>query len=282
MVGRSHECDTPADITALPALTAPKFDTSLSSRAIDSEVKRLVTDGLAVYRVDQDGLRALKPDIILTQDQCEVCAASLKDVEAAVCDWVGHPVQVVSLRPNSLDDIWRDILQVGQALNCPTTAESLVAQLKTTILRGTRTADSVLRVACIEWIDPLMTAGHWIPELFAMAGAQSIMARAGGPSPYITLPELAAADPDLIVVAPCSFDVARSLDELRTLRNQPAFMNLRAVKAGHVAVADGNKYFNRPSPAVADTVEILRDILGYFAAGTPAFFHATVWQPWAP
>jgi iron complex transport system substrate-binding protein len=279
LVGRSHECDSPADVIRLPALTSATFDTGLSSRGIDTAVKDLVRDGLAVYHVDRDNLRTLRPDVILTQDQCEVCAASLKDVEAAVCDWVGQPVNIISLRPNCLEDIWADIRRVGAALDTSQGAVRLIGDLKARIA-ASRTERAAVKIACIEWIDPLMTAGHWIPELITATGADSLLADAGGPSPYVTLAALAAADPDLIVVAPCGFDVARSLSEMPALGAQAAWQGLRAVRAGRVAVADGNKYFNRPSPSVADTAEIIADIRTYFETGAGPRFGPDVWQVW--
>ncbi len=278
LVGRSHECDFPQDVIALPALTAATFDTGLSSLQIDTAVKDLVRDGLAVYRVDRETLRALRPDVILTQDQCEVCAASLKDVEAAVCDWVGQSVKIISLRPNALADIWSDIRRVGAALNATGAAESLVESLTARI--GACASSRRLKIACIEWIDPLMTAGHWIPELIEAIGADSLLARGGGPSPYVKIEAVAAADPDLIVVSPCGFDVARSLTEMPALAVQPVWRGLRAVREGRVAVADGNKYFNRPSPSVAQTAEILADIAAHFESGRPACFGADIWQVW--
>lgn len=276
LVGRSHACDSPPDVLSLPALTAAKFDLALSSRGIDEAVRTLVRDGLAVYRVDEDMLRALAPDVILTQDQCEVCAASLKDVEAATCDWIGRPVRIVSLRPNSVNDIWSDIVRVGAALDRAVVAETLVADLKNRIAPAA-TGRGTIRIACVEWIDPLMTAGHWIPELVRCAGGVPLLAEAGGPSPYVTVADLAAADPDIIVVAPCGFDVARSLDEMRTLEDQPGWMNLRAVRNGRVGIADGNRFFNRPSPSIADTVDILRDIIGHFTVQTPPRFEEDIW-----
>ncbi len=278
LVGRSHECDTPADIVTLPALTAAKFDTGLSSRRIDDAVKGLIRDGLAVYSVDQDFLRALAPDVILTQDQCEVCAASLKDVEAAVCDWVGLPVRIVSLKPNCLADIWADIQRVADTVDRGAAGQRLVADLQARI--GPVAESAPLKIACVEWIDPLMTAGHWIPELTRAAGAESVLAVSGGPSPYVAMADLAASDPDLIVVSPCGFDVARGMAEMEGLAADPMWSSLRAVRQGRVAVADGNKYFNRPSPAVADTVEILRDIIGHLTRQTPARFGPDVWRMW--
>jgi len=280
LAGRSHECDVPDDVSSLPALTAPKFDTGLSSRQIDDAVKGLMREGLSVYHVDQDTLRALAPDVIVTQDQCEVCAASLKDVEAAVCDWVGRPVKIISLRPNSLADIFQDVVRVGRALGRAIEAQALVANMQSRIAGPGRAVRP--KVACIEWINPLMTAGHWIPELVEHAAGLAVFAQAGGPSPYVPLDDLGAADPDMIVVAPCGFDVPRSNAEMGLLADLPAWRNLRAVRMGRVAIADGNKFFNRPSPAVADTVEILRDITAHFIDEAPARFGNEIWRRWCP
>lgn len=276
LVGRSHECDFPADVLSLPALTAPTFDTGLSSRAIDDAVKARAGHGLSVYQIDRDKLRTLAPDVILTQDQCEVCAASLREVEAAVCEWVGRSVRIISLKPNSLADIWDDITRVGEAIDRADAAALLIAALKRRI--GDARVAAPARVVCVEWIEPLMTAGHWIPELVRLAGAEPLLASAGGPSPYVSLEEIGAADPDVIVVAPCGFDVARSVAEMPTLAGQQAWRSLRAVRERRVAIADGNKFFNRPSPSVADTVEILADILTHFQTQERPRFGADVWK----
>lgn len=282
LVGRSHECDTPEDVRALPALTNTKFDTDLPSKAIDTAVKSLVSDGLAVYHVDSAQLRTLAPDVILTQDQCEVCAASLKDVEAAVCDWVGRPVRIVSLHPECLADIWNDIRTVGKALNCEERATALIKGAETHISAVAGHSENRPKVLCVEWIDPLMSAGHWIPELITAAGGLSLLAETGGPSPYISMDQIIAADPDIIVVAPCGFDVERSTSEMAVLDDDPAWRGLRAVREKRVAIADGNRYFNRPSLSVVDTVDILKDILVYFGdeSGGDAKFDNSVWRHW--
>ena len=262
LVGRSHECDNPTDITSLPALTTTKLDKNLSSAAIDTAVKSLVGDGLAVYQVNEKRLRALAPDVILTQDQCEVCAASLQDVEAAVCDWVGRDVKIVSLHPNSLDDIWRDIQIVGDTLECGVKASTLIstAQAHLKQSRAAAPADTP-SVLIVEWVDPLMSAGHWIPELVTAAGGIPLLAKAGGPSPYITLSDIATADPDVIIVAPCGFGIERTAKDMRVLENEQAWLGLRAVQEGRVAIADGNLFFNRPSLSVVKTVDIIKDVL---------------------
>ncbi len=283
LVGRSHECDNPKDITSLPAVTASKLDKALSSAAIDSSVKSLVGDGLAVYQVDEDLLRTLAPDVILTQDQCEVCAASLKDVEAAVCDWVGQDVKIISLHPNSLNDVWRDIQTVGDALECGGKASTLIsaAQAHLENIHANAPAEQ-LKVLIVEWIDPLMSAGHWIPELVDAAGGLPLLADAGGPSPYISLDDISAADPDVIIVAPCGFDVERTEREMHVLKNTPAWLDLRVVREKRTFLADGNLYFNRPSLSVVKTVDIIQDILESVDEHHTPQFDKTAWRKWRP
>lgn len=281
MVGRSHECDNPKDVFSLPALTTTNLDKGLSSRAIDTAVKSLVKDGLAVYQVDETLLRTLSPDVILTQDQCEVCAASLKDVEAAVCNWVGRPVQIVSLHPDNLADVWKDIQTVGNALECGARATAIISDALAHIKAVSLSAPAArAKVLVVEWIDPLMSAGHWIPELVTAAGGMPLLAENGGPSPYVSMEDIVAADPDVIIVAPCGFDVDRTAMEMAILDTNLTWQELRAVREEHTAIADGNLYFNRPSLSVVKTVDIIGDILTHFGTGTAPRFGEAVWKPW--
>lgn len=283
LVGRSHECDSPEDVISLPILTKTKLDKGLPSRAIDTAVKSLMGDGLAVYQVDEALLRSLAPDVILTQDQCEVCAASLKDVEAAVCDWVGRPVNIVSLHPNCLADIWNDVRAVGEALDCPDRAAQAVSNAQAHINSVSNKATAHRpRVLCVEWIDPLMSAGHWIPELITAAGGESLLAENAGSSPYISMDQIVAADPDIIVVAPCGFGVERSAREMTSLDSNAAWQELRAVREGRTALADGNLYFNRPSLSIVETVDILEDIFACLGGARTQGqkYNRSVWRPW--
>src|SRR5262245_61865424 len=163
LVGRSHECDHPAEVGRLPALTAPKFEIGGSSAEIDARVRAIVRDGLSVYRVDAQALRALSPDVILTQDHCEVCAVPLADVEAATCAWTGRPVEIVSLRPDSLADACADIAKVADALSVPDAGGALVHGMQQRIAAvSARIAGRARpRVAFIEWVEPLMAGGNW-------------------------------------------------------------------------------------------------------------------------
>ena len=267
LVGRSHECDFPPGVETLPALTAPKLDASAPSAVIDGRVKQLVARGLSVYEVDAAKLRALEPDVILTQTHCEVCAASRADVEAALAEWLGAKPAVVALEPATLGDVWRDFYRVAEALGVPERGRALAAEATDRISTlGERAAaaaqrDGRPRVACIEWIEPLMAAGNWVPELISLAGGASVFGQAGQHSPWLELDALVAADPDAAVVMPCGFDLARTRSEIPPLAARPEFRALRCVREGRTHLVDGHQYFNRPGPRLVESAEILAEIL---------------------
>ncbi len=263
-VARSHECDWPLAVLGLPALTEAKFKVhGATSAEIDRSVKGLLQRGLAVYEVDADGLRASAPDVILTQDQCEVCAASLADVQKALCTWTNSSAQLISLRPHTMADVYSDIVNVATAIGREKNGADLVQSMQRRIERVTQavTGQQVPRLAFIEWIDPPMAGGHWMPELMRAAGGESLFGTAGENSPWITWEQVAAADPDVIVVAPCGYGIKTSLAEMPALKTNPLWSGLRAVAQGRVFVADGNAYFNRPGPRLVETTEVLAEIL---------------------
>ncbi len=262
LVGRSHECDFPADVKMLPVCTSPKFNIEGTSYEIDQRVKAILQEALSVYRVDAELLERLQPTHIITQAQCEVCAVSLKDVEQAVCEFTSSHPHIVSLEPNALADIWRDIQKVADALQITERGEAFIAEAKARmdeITERARTIDARPRVACIEWIEPLMAAGNWMPELVEMAGGINLFGEAGKHSPWMTWEELTAKDPDIIVVTPCGFDIKRTLEEMNLLTSKPEWRDLQAVQQNKVFVADGNQYFNRPGPRVVQSLEIFAE-----------------------
>jgi iron complex transport system substrate-binding protein len=264
LVGRSHECDFPPSVEHLPALTEPKFRPKGTSAEIDRDVKKIVGDALAVYRVDTGKLRELKPDFIVTQSQCEVCAVSEADVEAAVGEWLGTKPKIVSLAPDALADLFADMQRVADALGAHQRGVELVARLKNrmeTITARAKTAASRPKLATIEWLDPLMAAGNWMPELIEMAGGTNLFGRAGEHSPWMKFDDLAAKDPDAILVSPCGFAIARTMQETSLLTRRPGWSDLRAVHDRKVFVADGNQYFNRPGPRIVESLEILAEQL---------------------
>lgn len=266
-VGRSHECDYPAEIANLPVCTAPKFDPVGTSAEIHGRVTDLLASALSVYQVETEVLKNLQPSHILTQAQCEVCAVSLPEVEAAVQSLTGVLPQVLSLQPSTLSDLWADIDRVAQALlgeSGSAKAEAVVSEMKARVERcraRIRDVPHKPTVVCIEWPDPLMAAGNWMPELISVAGGLSLLSHAGEQSPWITWNDLAKADPEVIIVMPCGYDMEKTASEMSPLTEHLHWPLLRAVKTGRVYVADGNQYFNRPGPRLVESIEILAEIL---------------------
>jgi iron complex transport system substrate-binding protein len=265
LVGRSHECDFPAGIGALPALTATKLQKGLRSLEIDDRVQEIVRQGLSVYEVDAERLRALKPDVILTQTQCAVCAVTPRDLEGALAAWSGEAPVLVSLAPDNLSDVWGDFARVGEALGLALgqTAPAVAAlQSRLADLRATAAAlDRRPRVAAIEWIEPLMAAGNWAPELIEIAGGESLFATPGQHSPWLDWDTLLAADPDVLVLMPCGFQIPQTLRDLPALTGDPRWARLSAARTGEVYIADGHHFFNRPGPRLVESAEILAEIL---------------------
>jgi iron complex transport system substrate-binding protein len=265
LVARSHECDFPERVRELPVCTRPRIDIHADSREIDRAVKQSARTSVSIYDVLDDVLRSAAPTHILTQIQCDVCAVSLRDVEMALSRGIRSHPQVVSLQPDSLDQIWEDVRRVARALEVAQRGECVVEQLRQRMRQVPRAAKP-FRVACIEWIEPLMAAGNWTPELIQMAGAVNLFGEAGRHSPWMTWDELKASDADVLLIAPCGFDLDRAAPEMHWLTDRPDWHGLRAVRKDSVFLADGNRYFNRPGPRVVETLEIISQILRFDAA----------------
>ena len=262
LVGRSHECDYPESIRRLPVCTSPKFAVTGTSADIDRRVKETLLSDTSVYAVDAALLDELRPDVIVTQAQCEVCAVSLRDVQSAVARMRTRP-RIVSLNPNSLADVWADVRAVAAGCGVPDRGDALVATLNERMRAVSARAAGRPRptVACVEWIDPLMAAGNWVPEMVELAGGTNLFGEAGQHSPGMTWDDLVRRDPAVIVVLPCGFDLERTKAELPALTARPGWSALTAVQTGRVWAADGNAYFNRPGPRLADALEILAEAL---------------------
>lgn len=263
LVGVSHECDFPADVVGLPVLTAPKIDVHGSSREIHESVTGLVGAGLSVYRIDTERLAALAPDLIVTQDQCDVCAVSYDEVVAATRTLLGARAEIVSLQPRRLRDVWNDVRAVATAAGVADRGEALAEELQDRIERLERRTRRLEhpRLACIEWLEPLMAAGNWVPELAEAAGGASDLASAGAHSPWLDFADLERAAPEVICAMPCGFDLARTEEELRAVLEDPRWSSLPAVRADRVFAVDGNAYFNRPGPRLVESAEILAALL---------------------
>src|SRR2546423_8524359 len=264
LVGRSHECDFPPGVEKLPVCSSTKVPVRGNSYEIDERVKEIVAEGLSVYRVDVDRLRALQPDLILTQTQCAVCAVTPHDLEDALNAWTGARPAMVSLEPNDLADVWGDIRHVGEALDVSKRAETLIDSLgqRLTNLRDrSSAASSRPTVAAIEWLGPLMAGGNWMPELIEIAGGRSLFARAGEHSNWLDWAALTEADPEVILLVPCGFKIAQTIRDLHLLTQNPAWPNLRAVRQRQVYLIDGHHFFNRPGPRLVESAEIVAEIL---------------------
>ncbi|MDP9253520.1 MAG: cobalamin-binding protein [Verrucomicrobiota bacterium] len=264
LVGRSHECDFPSGVEELPICSSTKISVHGSSYEIDERVKEIVGEGLSVYRVDVDLLRQLQPDLILTQTQCAVCAVTPRDLEQALCTWVGAQPSILSLEPNNLGDVWNDIRRVGGALGVSQRADELVSSLTqrlTAIRDKTVAVRSRPSVAAIEWLGPLMVGGNWMPELVEIAGGRSLFAKAGEHSPWLDWGKLIDADPGVILLLPCGFKIPQTIADLELLTQNPAWPNLRAAQSGQVYLIDGHHFFNRPGPRLVESAEIVAEIL---------------------
>lgn len=262
LVGRSHECDFPPDVLRQPICCRPRIDVSRSAAEIDRQVKDHLRDGLSIYEVDSSLLHELRPDVILTQTQCDVCAVTPQDLEAALSHENTSP-SVIDLRPQRLEQLFGDIHVVAIALHVPDRGHELVVELRGGF-ESLRHQTSKLRrkptVACLEWFEPLMTAGNWIPELVEIAGGQSLGAEPGQHSPWFDWNQLLSANPEVLVLMPCGWDIARARAEVRVLTSDPRWTQLSAVRADQVFVTDGHQFFNRPGPRLLESAQILAEI----------------------
>jgi iron complex transport system substrate-binding protein len=258
LVGISHECDYPASVQGLPRVTATPVDSAAAGAVIDAEVRRLRDAGRPVIGITADLLRRLAPDLVITQGLCQVCAVADGQVHRLTAAMHPSP-QVLSLEARDLGGIWADIRRVGQALDLDDEAEEVVLGLQSRVarLRAAPPADSP-RVLCIEWLDPLYLAGHWVPELVALAGGRDVGAGPGSHSARREWGELSGLEPDHVVVMLCGFGVARARAELCSLQNAEALELLRRVP---VSIIDGNAYTSRPGPRVVDGAQRIKSAL---------------------
>lgn len=263
LVGVTHECDYPAGVERLPHFTASAIDHSrMTSAEVDAAVSNHLTDESSIYDLDVGLLRELEPDVILTQGLCEVCSVSMDVVQRAVSNLDASP-EVISLDPYSFDEVLQSAVTVGAALGRRELATERVDKLRQRVklLEDAVAGATTPRVACIEWIDPPFAAGHWVPEMVELAGGVEILGLPNRDSYRLTWEEVAAAEPEVLVLMPCGFDVARTLQERATLESLPGWSELPAVREGRVWAVEANSYFSRPAPRLVEGVELLAKIL---------------------
>ena len=261
LVGISHECDFPPTVKDRPVLTSSKVSLSPSSLKIDQDVRAVMTHALAVYDIDTEKLREAAPGFIVTQDLCDVCAVSFADVERA-CEEVLPGARIVNLHPTRWSEVMDDIRKVAEAFGIPERGAHEVARLeerKAAIAARAAALAERPKVLTIEWIDPVMVGGTWMPELVEAAGGGALVTEVGQHAPTLTKEELAALDPapDVVLIKPCGFDLERTRSEYHVLRDLFRDLDWPALRDGRVFVADGNAFFNRPGPRLLESIEIL-------------------------
>ena len=264
LVGRSHECDYPPEVQSLPVCTKARLNPGKNSAGIDQDVQELMRSALSIYEVNVDVLEELQPTHIITQDQCDACAVSMTQVQQSVSQMVSTQPEVISLQGNVLTDVWADMKQVAEQLRVD--SEAALANLQRRVDACTRITDGIAeadrpQVVTMEWIDPLMSGGNWLPELIKLAGGTPVLDETGTRSRYLDWQQVLETDPDVMVIMPCGFNLERTRDEAQVLGQHSGWSQLRAVQNNRVYIADGNAYFNRPGPRLVDSMEMLAEML---------------------
>jgi iron complex transport system substrate-binding protein len=281
LVGRSHECDHPAWVKRLPAVSQPTFDITGSSAAIDRRVRERLRAGQPLYQIDQAALLALAPEVLITQTHCEVCAVTPGDLAHGAAATLERR-QVVALRTGSLQGILDGFTEVAALLGVPSAGQALVAEVRGRLAALTALTQALAppSVVCLEWIEPVFAMGNWGPELVTAAGGVDRLGVAGVHSTTTPWEAVRAADPQVLVVAPCGFGLERATQEMPLFAEREGWSRLRAVAAGRVFVADGNLYFNRSGPSLFDTPAILAEML--HPQAFPPRHEGVAWAHWPP
>lgn len=283
LVAISHECDYPPKLMNRPRVTRAIIDTEASSEAIDRQVAQLISAGASLYRVDSDALASLRPNVIVTQSQCDVCAVSLSDVAAVVRKTPELAnAQIVPLNPTNFVGVLDDIRAIGTATGATIEADRLVETMRARISqvrRGTADLPAIERprVVCIEWLQPLIVAANWMPEMIEYAGGCPVLSHGGEPSRTTRWDELHACKPDVVVIMPCGFDLERILSEWLLVSQESDWRTLTKSVA-HIYAVDGNAYFNRSGPRLVDSLDILASLIHPDRFSPPRNGEGTVWR----
>jgi iron complex transport system substrate-binding protein len=266
VLGVTHECDFPPEARLKRVVVTSRLPHTTDSAEIDRLVTEFTSRGESVYRVDAEALREIDPDLIITQDLCHVCAASPDDLAAALSSLPRMP-KVLSLNAHTLDEVWADVIAVGAANNREKPAANLVEYLKDRVASVQRAVQPFIatrarpRIACLEWLNPVFNAGHWVPEMVALAGGEDVLAHVGKPSVRMEWQQVFDARPDVILISPCGYDLKKATDEFSHMQLPNGWNDLPAVKSGRVYVTDANSYLSRPGPRLAEGVAILAKAL---------------------
>lgn len=262
LIGRTHECDWPPEVYSVPILTRDELATSsMATREIHEAIENSVHSGSSIYALDSEALRASKPDLILTQELCEVCAVSYTDV-AKAARLLEADVKVLSLEPRRIEDILDHIQLVAEIAGVPERGESVISGLRRRleIVEAAVSDRPRPSAACLEWLDPLFAGGHWVPEQVERAGGRELIGVAGEHSHEIEWSLVVEAAPEFLVLLPCGHSIERAEQDLALLEQRPGWKDIPAVKQGEIWAVDGPAYFNRPGPRVVRGVEVLAHV----------------------
>jgi iron complex transport system substrate-binding protein len=265
VVGVTHECDFPPEAAKKPALIRPRVDPSALPAEVDRQVRALVGRGENIYALDTDLLLRLRPDLIVTQDLCDVCAVSADDLATALLRFpAGNRPRVVSFTPHSLDDVWKGIREIAEAADCALEGRALAEWLAlqaATVRQAVAEAAPRPRVLCLEWFDPPYAAGHWVPEMVRLAGGVDVLGREGAPSFGIQWQEAVSAQPEIVMLMSCGYDLDRNIHVWRSTKLPPGWHEIPAVRNDRVYAVDANAYFSRPGPRLSEGLELLAALL---------------------
>ena len=265
IVGKSHECDYPEDLNNIKKLTSPKINVEGASGEIHKEITEILENSLSVYKVDVNELKKLNPDIVVTQAHCEVCAVSFSEVQEIVTNHLDKNTKIISLQPNTLDDVFEDINRVAKGLNIDEIkTKNLIKPLEERLknIQVKSSEKKKKKIACIEWIDPLMAAGNWIPEMVKISGGEDVFGKSGKDSHWIKFDEVKKYNPEIIIFLPCGYDIEKTKNEVENLFNQQNKWNaLNAFMNKEIYIVDGNQFFNRPGPRLLESLEIFAEII---------------------
>ena len=259
LAGVSHECDYPKKVMTLPKLTKSNLKTKQTSLNIHKDIKKIIKLGLSIYEVKADLLKRINPDVIITQSQCSVCAVSFDDVTKSLNNWLGKKPKLIDLKPNNFSDIINDIKYVGIQLNVKNNSKILIKNINKEIKCVQKKLIGIKKkkILCIEWLNPLMVAGNWIPKLVSFAGGNSIIAKSGSHSPFILNEDIRGVEFEKVIFMPCGYDILKTKNEIK--KKNYNFMNFFNGK--EQIIVDGNKYFNRPGPDILESIKILCEII---------------------
>jgi iron complex transport system substrate-binding protein len=265
VVGVTHECDFPAEAAKKPALIRPRVDPHASPAEIDRQVRELIGSRENIYALDTELLLRLQPDLIVTQDLCDVCAISADDLAAGLSRFpAGNRPRVISYSPHSLADVWRGIREIAAAAGCETEGGALAEWLAlevSTVREAVAEAAPRPKVLCLEWFDPPYVAGHWVPEMVRLAGGSDVIGREGKPSFRIEWKDAIAARPEIAILMSCGYNLERNINLWRSTKLPPAWNEIPAVRNGRVYAVDANAYFSRPGPRLSEGVALLGALL---------------------